>query len=113
MNRFTEMIEAGIAPVRYRSWGKDIAVPDAFANAYNCLWGVASDTHMEKDGDRYIITGQLIRDPKIWDVFISVMTWRCVDFNDTFASFMDRNGYKGTYDVLNGDPIYSVVKKEK
>lgn len=118
MNKFTEMIKAGIAPVRYRAWGKSLPQPDKFANYYNNMWGAASDTHMEKDGERYIVTGQLIRDPKIWETFVSVRTWRCVDFNDTLVDYLDRNGYRGTYDVLNGDTIWAVypkieVKKEE
>lgn len=113
LSKFTQMIRDGIAPIRYRAWGKSTPVPDPIANRYNNLWGAASDTHMEKDGERYIVTGSLIRDPKVWDVFVSVSSWRCVDFDMPLSVWLDQNGLRGTYDILNGDPIWSVLKKEE
>jgi len=112
LNRFTQMLRDGIAPIRYKQWGKSMPDHDPMVISYNNTWGVASDTHMDKDGDRYIITGSLIRDPKIWDVFVSVTTWRCVDFKETVLDWLDKNGWRGTYDILNGDPIWAVVRKE-
>lgn len=116
MNLFSEMIKKGIAPARHHAWGKSVpATVDQIPVKYNNVWGAASDTHMDisETGAGYIITGSIIRDPRVWDTFTKLTTWRCVDLPQSLEDFLEENNLRGTYDHLNGDIIYRVVVAEE
>lgn len=67
INRFKEMINAGVAPARYNNDFCDYSnnlyhVTNEIVRKYNCVWGALTDTNMRYNNvnDSYIITGSFV-----------------------------------------------------
>ena len=115
-NKFTELINKGIAPFNYTQINPEMPELDLFCRTYNNIWSIPSDTHMGMDkttGD-YYITGHMISNTDVWSKFICSPNWGAVNFRTTgywsLCDFLQANGYKGEFSSLNGDLVYKVSK---
>lgn len=114
-NKFTELIEQGVAKFNYTPIAPTMPEKDAVCRMYNNIWSIPSDTHMhfnEETGERYI-TGHMIANEAKWSNFVYAHNWGAVNFKTAgywcLCEFLQKNGLQGRYSVLNGDAIYLVT----
>lgn len=114
-NKFTELIEQGVARFEYTRIAPEIPEQDPICRAYNNIWSIPSDTHMHlnnETGERYI-TGHMVGITSKWDSFVYAHNWGAVTFKTTgywcLCDFLQKHGLEGRHSVLNGDSIYLVT----
>jgi len=124
MRTFQDLINQGIAPSRYEQpIAKCMPEDDPFVRAYNNVWGIVSDTHMNKiDDDNYFITGSMIRDQRKFSQFLFAEYWGGYKFANTAAAkvndawslsgFLGQNRLVGSFGVINGDQVYLLTNYE-
>lgn len=60
-NKFSELVDAGIAPTRYTFHEtKPNETPDILVRTVNNIWSLLYDCHMKKQGDFYILSGSIV-----------------------------------------------------
>jgi hypothetical protein len=123
MLTFSDLIKNGVAPSRYEQpIAKETPTGDPFVRAYNNVWGVVSDTHMNKiDDDDYFITGTLVVNQRRWMQFLNAEHWGAYSFLNTAAArvnnaktlsdFLTANGLEGYFDTINGDQVFYLRSK--
>ena len=115
-NKFTELLDAGVASFNYTPLTSDQPDTDPICRTYNNIFSIPSDTHMSitADGDR-VITGHMINTDK-WGSFCCSCCWGAVDFRTSgtwsVCEFLHKNGLKGEISTLNGDVVYKVIPRE-
>lgn len=114
-NTFTELINQGVASFDYTSIAPQMPEQDLICRSYNNIWSIPSDTHMhlnKETGERYI-TGHMVGITDKWNRFIVSSNWGAVNFRTTgcwsLCDFLQANGLKGEYSVLNGDTVYKIT----
>ena len=117
MDKFSELIDKGVAPSRYTPVASPIPTQDIVCREYNNVFGAATDTHMsELEGGGYVITGHLIANKVNFDRFLWACQYLGVDFRHSgywcLSNWMYKFGLRGEYSVLNGDVVYIVKKME-
>ena len=117
-NKFTELIEQGVARFDYTPIAPSVPEQDIVCRMYNNIWSIPSDTHMHLDqatGERYI-TGHMVGITEKWNRFIVSSNWGAVNFRTTgcwsLCDFLQANGLKGEYSTLNGDVVYKITPFE-
>lgn len=116
-NKFTELIEQGVASFNYTNISKDIPEQDPICRMYNNIFSIPSDTHMSclEDGTR-VITGHMIATDK-WEKFCMSCCWGAVEFRTSGVwsvfDFLFSNNLEGRVGVLNGDVVYIVTPMSK
>lgn len=109
-NRFTELVNAGIASHPYQEFLPKTPCTCPICRAYNNIFGIPTDTHMSAlDDGSYVITGHIINTPD-WQKFTtSVGNWKAVSFKPSgyegFEDFITRQGLVVDTErcTLNGD----------
>lgn len=113
-NKFTELIEQGVAAFNYTPIAPSIPEQDFVCRMYNNIWSIPSDTHMHLDntGIRYI-TGHIVGITDKWDKFVCACNWGAINFRTTgywsLCDFLQKHGLRGEYGNLNGDNVYMVT----
>lgn len=114
-NKFTELIEQGVASFNYTPIAPEMPEQDIVCRMYNNIWSIPSDTHMHLDpmtGHRYI-TGHMVGITEKWNQFVCACNWGAVNFRTTgywsLCDFLQKNGLSGNFSVLNGDNVYLVT----
>ena len=114
-NKFTELIEQGVAEFNYTPIAPEMPEQDMICRLYNNIFSIPTDTHMSynsETGERYI-TGHMIENESKWSSFVYAHNWGAVTFKSTgywcLCDFLQKNGLEGRYSVLNGDAIYLVT----
>ena len=116
-NRFTELINQGVASFNYTEIAKEIPEQDPICRFYNNVFSIPTDTHMSclDDGTTRVITGHMIGTPQ-WEKFICSCNWGAVNFRTTgvwcLCDFLSKYGLCGHIDTLNGDIVYMVKKQD-
>ena len=113
-NTFTDLINSGIASFEYTPVASQVPEQDLICRTYNNIWSIPSDTHMHIDhttGYRYI-TGHMVGITDKWNQFIVASNWGAINFRTTgywsLCDFLQNNGLRGEYDILNGDCVYKI-----
>lgn len=115
-NKFTDLINAGVADFTYTPLTSDIPDADPVSRMYNNIFSIPTDTHMSitDNGDR-VITGHIIN-TRDWETFCCSCIWRGVNFKTTgfwsLCDFLYKNGLKGSKTSLNGDVVYLISQQE-
>ena len=108
-NRFTELIEDGVASFSYTNIAPPIPEQDPICRQYNNIFSIASDTHMSKVKDGYVITGHMIA-KRDWDRFLCSPAWGAVTFKtagyECLCDFLSQHNLCGERSILNGDMVY-------
>ena len=114
-NKFTELIEQGVASFNYTPIAPTMPEQDMVCRLYNNIFSIPTDTHMHynaETGERYI-TGHMVGIESKWSSFVYAHNWGAVTFKSTgywcLCDFLQKNGLEGRYSVLNGDTIYLVT----
>lgn len=114
-DKFTELIEQGVAKFGYTKIAPEIPEQDPICRFYNNIWSIPSDTHMHynnETGERYI-TGHMVGIQDKWDKFVNASNWGAVNFRTSgfwcLNHFLQSNGLTGTYSALNSDTIFLVI----
>lgn len=114
-NKFTELIEQGVASFNYTPIAPEMPEQDMVCRMYNNIWSIPSDTHMHLDpntGHRYI-TGHIVGITEKWNQFVCACNWGAVNFRTTgywsLCNFLQLNGLRGEHGLLNGDNVYIVT----
>lgn len=109
MNSLRQLIDQGIAPVRTTMWGKQEPASQgpkcpccSIAMYYNNIYGTITNTHAECIGDKVIITGSLINNPREWTKFMERRTYLGVDFNMPFIEWAESLGFTPVLSSMNG-----------
>lgn len=115
MDKFSELIRKGVASFGPIKIGSDVPDNNPKVRSYNNIFSIATDTHASSSGDNIIITGSLISHPDKFDRFIWYGQWGGVYFAHTgynsFGDWMNKNGFKGHYEMMNGDSVYVLTPK--
>lgn len=116
MDRFSEMIEKGIASREYKTFLPGTPENDPIVKTYNNCFGLFTDTHMAKlNESEYVITGSLCRTPDKFDSFLYSVNYglgTLFKVNGKITSlsgFLGSKGLRGQYECLNGDKVYHIV----
>lgn len=112
-DKFSELINQGVAEFKYTNISKDIPEQDPICRMYNNIFSIPSDTHMScLDDGRRVITGHMINTPK-WGKFLMSCYWGAVDFINagtwSVYDFLFNHGLEGRVGSLNGDVVYFVT----
>ena len=111
-DKFSELIDAGVASFTYKPVAGNIPEQDDICRMYNNIYSIPSDTHMSFiDGHRYI-TGHILKNQSKWTNFYMSCFWGGVDFSRTtgsVAKFLTDNGLRLQQAYLNGDVAYEVI----
>lgn len=114
-NKFTELIEQGVARFEYTPIAPEIPEQDPICRQYNNIFSIPTDTHMHlnnETGERYI-TGHMVGIKSKWESFVYAHNWGAVTFRTTgywcLCDFLQKNGLEGRHSVLNGDAVYLVT----
>ena len=111
-NKFTDLINSGVAQFNYTPISGDIPEQDPICRAYNNIFSIPSDTHMSclEDGTR-VITGHMINTPK-WESFLSGLCCGAVNFITSgywcLSDFLYKHCLRGYKSTLNGDVVYKL-----
>lgn len=112
-NKFTELIEQGVARFDYKPIAPEIPEQDFVCRMYNNIFSIPTDTHMFMDGDgiRYI-TGKLVSIREKFESFLYASQWMGVNFRHSgywsACQFLQANGLYGKFGSLNGDTVYEI-----
>lgn len=116
MNRFKDMVAAGIAPGNYQmDTQPDHPTLDPIVRHYNNYWGLISDTHCATtDGKTYIVTGQLAQQPERFERLINEYHWQAMVFpnRQAWTAVMQNLGLTGDFQTINGALCYVMTKAE-
>jgi len=114
-DRFSEMINKGIAAFQEKPVGSPVPTLDPMVKAYNNLWGLLTDTHMSAVDDGYIITGTFVKSQH-WENFKY-----CCYYGNTnirlgsgycsLENMVYSNGYVMKPDVYNGDYVIRLTRR--
>ena len=114
-NRFTELIDNGVASFSYTNIAPPIPEQDPICRQYNNIFSIASDTHMSKVKDGYVITGHMIA-KRDWDRFLCSPAWGAVTFKtagyECLCDFLSQHNLCGERSILNGDVVYTICVHE-
>lgn len=108
-NKFTELINQGVARFGYTPISADTPNLDPICRMYNNIFSIASDTHMSmlENGCR-VITGHIINTPK-WEEFVLNSNWGAINFKPSgywsLCDFLYKNNLDTRIGVLNGDTV--------
>jgi len=111
MNRFSELVANGVAAFNEQPLAKQTPELCPVCREYNNTFGAATDTHMStrEDGTK-IITGSLISKKDQFNRFTWSGRFAGVDFCHSkvrsFCEWMQANGFKGKFDIVNNDNVY-------
>ena len=113
-NKFTELVDAGVASPNYTPIAKDTPTFCPVCHAYNNIWGIISDTHMScLDNGRRIITGTFISNVPKWTQFVFAPNWGGVRFDTTgymsLSEFLCVHGLETCATNINGQPAIELV----
>lgn len=118
LNKFSEYIDRNIAPSPYQedTFGETSTGTCPLCRLYNNIWGPVSGTCMANKGDKYVITGSIMRQPELWEKFLVAENWGVYVFKQavgiaTLSDLLARNGLEGSFGNQNGDPVYIVRPK--
>ena len=110
-DKFTELIEKGVARFDYTPITGELPNIDPISRAYNNSFGMATDTHMSitANGTR-IITGPMVKSEN-WERFMTHPNWCHINFKKAsgawcLAEFLYINNLRGQIAQLNGDTVY-------
>ena len=112
-NRFSEMIEKGVASFEYTPVLKETPEVGPICRTYNNIFAGPTDTHMSRTEDGYVITGSAVATDK-WEPKI-MNTWGlgAIDFRPSgywcISDFLYRNRLRGSKAQLNGDIVYKIL----
>ena len=112
-NRFSEMIERGVASFEYTPVLKETPEVDPICRTYNNIFAGPTDTHMSRTEDGYVITGSAVATDK-WEPK-TMNTWGlgAIDFRPSgywcISDFLYRNRLRGSKAQLNGDIVYKIL----
>ena len=115
-NKFTELIEQGVAKFEYTNITKEMPEQDPICRFYNNVFSIPTDTHMSclDDGKTRVITGHMVATPQ-WEKFICSCNWGAVNFRTTgvwcLCDFLCKHNLQGELCEMNGDVVYKVTKK--
>lgn len=101
-NKFSELIDAGVAEFKYNNIVSNIQ--DPLCIEYNNLYSISTDTHMSTYEDGYIITGHMRGDD-----FDKMLTMCGAGINSGYYSighFLSKKKLTGGYSEVNGDRVY-------
>ena len=114
-NKFTELIEQGVAAFHYTPIAPEVPEQDPVCRMYNNIFSIPTDTHMHlnnETGERYI-TGHMVGIEEKWSSFLYAHNWGAVRFKTAgfwcLSDFLQKAGLEGRISVLNGDTIYLVT----
>lgn len=117
-NKFTELINQGVARFDYTPVAPQIPEQDFICRQYNNIWSIPSDTHMHyntETGERYI-TGHMVGIQDKWSKFVCSCNWGAATFKTagywSLCDFLHKNGLCGQESILNGETIYLVTPIE-
>ena len=109
-NKFTELIQQGVAKFEYTPIAQETPEYDPICREYNNLFGLVNDTHMSctQDGHR-IITGHIINTPK-WDEFVTAHIWGTFEFKQywSLSDWAFKYNFELTKGLFNGDKVIYV-----
>lgn len=122
-DKFSDLINQGIAPARYQDFTKEepsslASIDDNMIITYNNYWGVITDTHMSRKGDDIVITGSLLRSEHKTNRLMDSGLWgdiqldRIVSGVYNLSGFLNAYGYTWYRDILNGDWVVKIVPAE-
>lgn len=108
-DKFTELIEKGVAKFEYEPIAKPIPEQDMVCRMYNNIFSIPSDTHMScLDNGTRVITGHMINTPK-WGMFTCSPCWGAVNFRTagfwSVSDFLYKNMLTMEIGTLNGDVV--------
>ena len=112
-NKFTELIEQGVARFDYKPIAPEIPEQDFVCRMYNNIFSIPTDTHMFMDGDgtRYI-TGKLVSITEKFESFLYASQWMGVNFRHSgywsACQFLQSYGLYGKFGSFNGDVVYEI-----
>lgn len=115
-NKFTELIEQGVASFNYTNISREVPEQDPICRFYNNVFSIPTNTHMSclDDGETRVITGHMIATPK-WDEFLCASNWGAVNFRTSgvwcLCDFLCKYNLQGELYEMNGDVVYKVTKK--
>lgn len=118
-NKFSELIEAGVAAFHHEARDGASSSGDCLiCRLYNNIWAIPSDTHMSITSDgRRIISGHMIEDTARWDRFTNATNWGGIDFTTSgyacLGELMYVNGFRMTRSFINGDKCIEIVKNQE
>jgi hypothetical protein len=114
-NKFTELINQGVAAFDYTPIAPELPEQDPVCRQYNNIWSIPSDTHMhlnQENGERYI-TGHMVGITEKWDNFVVASNWGAIVFRTagywSLCEFLQRHGLCGRYGTINGEVVYIVT----
>ena len=122
-DKFSDLINQGIAPARYQDFTKEepsslASIDDNMIITYNNYWGVITHTHMSRKGDHIVITGSLFRSEHKTKCLMNNGFWGDVQFKVitpevyNLSGFLNAYGYTWYRDILNGDWVVKIVPAE-
>lgn len=114
-DRFSEMINKGVAAFQERPVGSPIPTLDPMVKAYNNLWGLLTDTHMSVVEDGYIITGTFVK-TQYWPGFTYASYYGNTNIKlgsgyYSLENMVYSNGYEMKPDTYNGDYVIHLTKR--
>ena len=122
-NKFTELIEQGVASFEYTPIAPEIPEQDFVCRMYNNIFSIPSDTHMacikceETGEDVRVITGHMIANTEKWREFGYSSNWGAVTFRPSGYWCLDDFLYKCSLEcnigTLNGDIVAFVTPRKK
>lgn len=122
LNRFKQMIDAGIAPNPHKTdvISNDIPETDYICRVYNNFWSVVTDTHMSMlDDGRRVVTGSFVAHTEpgcpschTFDRFLWSGYWGGVQFPYPFTQILSQNELCVKYEIINGAECAVFYKQE-
>ena len=121
-NKFTELIEQGVASFNYTPIAPEMPEQDPICRAYNNIWSIPSDTHMscikdETGEECRVITGRMVSQGDKWGMFTQSTFWGAVNFRTTgywcLADFLWKHNLEYRIGELNGDVVAFVTPMTK
>ena len=104
------MINAGIAPAKYKQYGTEVPSTDNLVRYYNLYWGALSDTHMSEMNGCWIITGSRVTRKELFHTLLTADHWEDVIFPQAFSYIMMQRGLCGFYIPINGQIAFIIYK---
>ena len=114
-DRFSDLINKGVAAFQERPVGSPIPTLDPMVKAYNNLWGLLTDTHMSAVEDGYIITGTFLK-TQYWEGFKYASYYGSTNIRlgsgyYSLENMVYSNGYEMKPDIYNGDYVIRLTKR--
>lgn len=116
MKTFQDLIRDGVAPTFVTNWGSSCAHSlccDPVITTYNNQFGIANQTHLDKNVEGYCITGSAVADMKHFDLFLHALSYSNVSFPCSPMDLFRQYSLAGEYSVQNGQLIYQLRKVEE